>query len=138
MKWELASSNGESTLTLLRKGATSCIRIQSTTESYESHHQEIQLEFSLPISTNDLLREVRLLLEDLRTNLLDGRKSSTSVDVCDGSFALSPYNGEDLIEERHKQWYEISLRKEPTLSYVSVILLDITVIDQFMEASLLH
>lgn len=130
---ELTSSDGNSRLTIESVSSRTKIALQVNL-NLEVEACEIQL--ILPNSWTEVITQMRALLDEIRSDLIVGKKTRSRLVVGNSGFAVAPYQGSDLIEQIGKQWYEYSFCKEPKVFFYSRFLLDVTVIDNFFESSL--
>lgn|GEM_PF-6637231 len=133
MNSELVSSDGESRLIVTPHNCGAKIVIET---NIDPDRDNILLELILPISAEEINSQLRKLLSDVRSKLLGQSKSNSAICISDNLWTMTPYKGEDLIEQIGKQWYEIHLEKRPQIDYHVRFLLDVTVIDCFLETSL--
>lgn len=94
------------------------------------------IELTTPMSVTEIVSQMRAFLEGIRSKFIEGEKSTSRLVLGDSGLSLSPYEGSDLIEQLGKQWFECSFSKEPKIFFSLRFLLDVTVIDNFLEASL--
>lgn len=129
---ELVSSDAKSRISI--NSFNNETKITVRTLLYEER-ENFLIELTIFASIEETVSKMRILLTDVRDTLLAREKPTSRLEFGNADVIFAPYNGIDLIKEVGKQWYECFMPNEPRLFFCLRFLLDVTVIDNFLESS---
>ena len=135
MKTRLETSNGHGFLEVIETGASCRIRINTHYWHKISLPLDICLEIETPCSYHQVIERLRIFVNYVSQEISVPTRNYLPFEICDELVLVKIVDKDKMIRTVGKFWCEFSLINVAANSYSALLLLDLTVIDNFLENS---
>ncbi len=131
----LNSSDGRASLAFQKSGNFTHVTIYSTVLVGEESENKLKLSVLLPTSFSHVMHSMQIFLSNISNSILEGSLQPQKTRVADDSFTIHIMDKPNFILATDKRACEILIKFSPRCMYQMIFLLDVTVIDIWLEAA---
>ena len=131
----LKSSDGRSYVEFRKIDKTTHLLLCSKVLVGDESENELKLSVIIPVPLLQVRHSLEIFLRDIRDSILANKFKKQTITIENGIFEMNTISISNFISATDKRLCEVLLDFEPRCTYRAILLLDVTVIDNFLQLS---